>query len=439
MKPIRAFRQIAVGMPYLFDLITILMKLSIYTHLFDERGHYYLFNAETVFISEIDKELYTCLHDRNFGKIPMSTINVLKEKRILVDDEQRDIYYLNCKTKYYGKFYDSKSLSLVIAPTTGCNFSCPYCFEPKKNPKTMTEEVENGIIEFIKSKTRMEEISLTWYGGEPLLAFNRIEKLYDRILAETEKKIVFHSIITNGFLINDRTIDFFKRSGLNSIQISFDGTKDNHDQSRYLKDGHKPTFDTIVANMEKLARAMPELRINARINVNKENITDFTEMYKMFSDAEWCAKIHVYPGIIHEDSADGATMCSRCYTERELPELYELIEKSGIPVNYLPKISNKGCMMQYAESFIIGPEGELYKCWEDVSKPDRTVGSIMEPEKGDYGLLMRYMHDCGPFNEECRKRTVFPVCWGGCGVRRYRNRFNGAEFNLCTPLKIKSC
>ena len=411
------------------------MKLSKYTHLFNDKGQYFLFNAETVFFSEIDKELYTNLHDREFDRIPEAVMGKLKEKRVVIEDTETDLYFYNCKTNTLLKAYDTRTLTIVIAPTTGCNFECPYCFEPKKNPKTMTPEVENRIIEFINSKTHAENIAITWYGGEPLLAFDIIERLYDRIVAETGKKITAHGIITNGFLINNRIIDFFKRSGLKNIQISFDGIKKNHDQSRYLKDGHKPTFDRIVANMEKLARAIPELNIQARVNINRENVLDFAEIFKMFSDHDWCRKVNVYPGIIHEDSVDGATICSRCYTESNLPELYELIEQSGVPVNYLPKISNKGCILQSVEALIIGPEGELYKCWEDVSKPERIIGSIMEGNTGDYRLMMRYLHECGAFDEECKKCSVFPVCWGGCGYRRYRNLYNGAELELCSPLK----
>ena len=115
------------------------------------------------------------------------------EKRIIVDDSSRDLYFLNSKTQSLRKSYDTRTLSLIIAPTTGCNFACPYCFEPKKNPKTMTREVEDRIIEYVRSRTLAENISLTWYGGEPLLAFDIIERLYDRIIAETEKKIISHA------------------------------------------------------------------------------------------------------------------------------------------------------------------------------------------------------------------------------------------------------
>ena len=58
-----------------------------------------MFNAETIFISEIDKDLFFCLHDRDFDRIPESTAARLMEKRIIVDDSSRDLYFLNSKTQ----------------------------------------------------------------------------------------------------------------------------------------------------------------------------------------------------------------------------------------------------------------------------------------------------------------------------------------------------
>ena len=45
------------------------------------------------------------------------------------------------------------------------------------------------------------------------------------------------------------------------------------------------------------------------------------------------------------------------------------------------------------------------------------------------------MHECNPFDDECRKCSVFPICGGGCSLLRYRNKFEHGEFPVCTPLK----
>jgi len=80
-------------------------------------------------------------------------------------------------------------MSLIIAPTTGCNFECPYCFEPKKNPRSVTKETIDKIIDYVNNQKEIETVSLTWYGGEPLLMEAEIETIHKRLKSETEKKI----------------------------------------------------------------------------------------------------------------------------------------------------------------------------------------------------------------------------------------------------------
>ncbi len=50
---------------------------------------------------------------------------------------------------------------------------------------------------------------------------------------------------------------------------------------------------------------------------------------------------------------------------------------------------------------------------------------------------MRYMHECSPFDEECKQCFVFPICDGGCGMLRYRNRFEGSDFFYCSAFRDK--
>lgn len=91
-------------------------------------------------------------------------------------------------------------------------------------------------------------------------------------------------------------------------------------------------------------------------------------------------------------------------------------------------------MLQRSASFIVGPEGELYKCWNDVSDASKVVGSIMDNELRHYPRLMHYMHECGPFDEKCKDCAVLPLCNGGCGMLRYRNKFENGRFDYCSPL-----
>ncbi|MER8055552.1 4Fe-4S cluster-binding domain-containing protein, partial [Acinetobacter pittii] len=63
-------------------------------------------------------------------------------------------------------------------PTIGCNFCCPYCFEGKKENVSMNEKTIKNIIRFLNDSSA-KELSLHWYGGEPLLRFDLMKEIYE--------------------------------------------------------------------------------------------------------------------------------------------------------------------------------------------------------------------------------------------------------------------
>lgn len=78
--------------------------------------------------------------------------------------------------------FSDRSLGLTIAPTLECNFCCPYCYEKGQHKTSMTPEVEDRLVSFVKERSRgLSELEIGWYGGEPLLQVDRIQRLTERI------------------------------------------------------------------------------------------------------------------------------------------------------------------------------------------------------------------------------------------------------------------
>lgn len=100
----------------------------------------------------------------------------------------------------------------------------------------MSDAVIENIILFIKRYKHLEYLYITWYGGEPLMAIDIIEKILNRISIEIPNiKISHHFLVTNGYLINEKMLSLFSKYPLNSIQITLDGNKPRHDNLRKLK------------------------------------------------------------------------------------------------------------------------------------------------------------------------------------------------------------
>lgn len=411
--------------------------LSPYTFLFEDNNNFYVFNAESLFFSKITETAYESLYNHDFAPFDAASINIFLEKRILIKESEKDTCYNHALTKHLTSAYSDDTMSLIVAPTTACNFACPYCFEPKKNPKFMSQEVEWKLIDYINKQDNIKNISLTWYGGEPLLAFESIKRIFNNIKNETDKKIVHHEIISNTYLVNDEVIEFMNEAKVGRIQVSLDGLKSSHNKTRFLKSSKEGTYDRIIENIKKMAIALPETFISIRVNVDKNNWEEFVTLYHYYHGEEWHKNIGLYPGFIRENTVDGRCLKHHCYRTDEILDLYFKWYELGVNIQPFPGSRFKGCMLQRANSFIIGPEGELYKCWDDVSNPDRVVGSIMDNDLHNYPLLLKYMQECRPIREECKECTVFPVCDGGCGRQQYRNKFENGSFELCGPLKNK--
>lgn len=415
-----------------------MLVVSQYTFLFVKESKNYLYNLRSNFFSEISKELYDSLINESWNDLPDFVIKELCNKEVLVEkDSQYDFYYSELM-KFNARNNDTTVLSLVIAPTTKCNFDCPYCFEPKIKPKTITSEINTKIIEFIKTHKKVQTINLTWYGGEPLLAFPKIKELYEAINQEDMPKIVSHSLITNGYYINDDIICFLKKNKLTNIQITLDGTKEKHNTTRILKGSGLPTYDKIIHNIDRVICELSETKVDIRVNINKFNYMDFVEIYKSFREKYPNNKnVNVYPGIIREETEDKTTLCVSSYKPSEMLDLYNKFRELGIKIPIFPYKKIKGCMMQSINSYIIGPEGEIYKCWNDVSDENKIIGNINNSELKDASLFIKYTTQAIPFCEECKQCMVFPLCDGGCSYHRYRNMFEGCNYELCSPYKNK--
>lgn len=409
------------------------MRISRYVHLFTRAEKYYLYNIETSFYCEIDKKLYKLLKDRDLDGLDEEEMLLLKQKKVLIFEDELDNYVLEAGFKFRVNSCNQDTLTLVIAPTTACNFACSYCFEENKKSTIISDEVIEKLIVFINEHIKAKQLEIVWYGGEPLLAFAQIKKIIASIEDNVKIPISNQRLITNGYLLSPEVIDFFQKKKLTAIQVTLDGDRDSHNKTRYTKVDCKSTFDTIINNVDILLSQMPNTRVTVRVNVNSENKDVFFPLYKELS-MRWKGKnIYIYPGLIRIDTKDKLSLCSSCITDNNATDFYNELKLQGANLKYYLKQVDKGCMANAMNAYIVGPMGEIYKCWNDVSNPDKIIGYIDKREIINKTLFYRYMTDTNPFEDTiCLKCSFLPICSGGCAWYRYRNKYSNGQFSLCT-------
>jgi len=207
-------------------------------------------------------------------------LNSLKRGKFILPYNINELAQL--KYRFWKSRFNLHTLSLTIAPTLNCNFECIYCYETwYKIPKnrTMTKKYQEMLMKFIifYIKKGVKTIKLNWYGGEPLLAFNTIKNLSQRIIKLCRENSVEYNagIITNGFLLKDKFKDLLNL-GIRSFQITLDGPPEIHNHYRPLKGGG-PTFSTILENIKILAKH-EKCHIGVRINISKDNLSQVNEL-----------------------------------------------------------------------------------------------------------------------------------------------------------------
>ena len=333
--------------------------------------------------------------------------------------DERDVVRIRYRQGQFG----SLSAALTIAPTLHCNLACRYCFENPSRRK-MDQKTRNAVVEFAGGllPERGGGLSVTWYGGEPLLALDAIERLSEKFLALCEERQAEYSasIITNGTFLDGAVARRLAELRVQNAQVTIDGPREIHDVRRPLKSGGG-SFARIVANLEE---AVPQLPVGIRINVDRSNVDAAFAVVEDIQGRSWFDPERV---AFHFGYVRRYTPACGCGIEEMLEltdfwdistDLSERLRQRGLVSEPLYPELAEGCTATTSNAFVIGPEGELYRCWNHVGDAKQTVGTVHEPS-ATHPLTVAFLIDGFEQDEECLECRFLPVCTGGCvDVRR---------------------
>ena len=87
-----------------------------------------------------------------------------------------------------------------------------------------------------------EAVSIAWYGGEPLLCPEIIQRITENIHVKDGGFTA--SVITNGYFLDRKMAEFLQRQKVGYAQVTVDGPPDIHNARRRLPNG-QDTFHRI--------------------------------------------------------------------------------------------------------------------------------------------------------------------------------------------------
>lgn len=282
--------------------------------LFKTVNQYYMLDGVKCEILPISKESFWYLNEvlsekKEFAedKLPNEELKLLLLKGYLATQSNVEKIQ-HAYTKYLHYFMQRKLSKITLQVTQNCNLRCKYCvYSEETNKKQrshsqgdMSFETAKAAIDFLLARSiDSKNINISFYGGEPLLAFDLIKD----VVAYSEKvfkgKKISYNMTSNGTLLDEEKIDFLIEHNF-SLMISLDGSKEINDLNRVYPDG-SGTFDSVMEKIHFIQEKYPDLSEKLSISMVMDPSNDFDCINSIELDGKDFKPLNLNAAIIDTD------------------------------------------------------------------------------------------------------------------------------------------
>mgnify|MGYP003240265525 FL=1 len=386
-------------------------KESRYNHSGMVGDQVFLYNLVTSSVAVIGKSEYAQVKDCVFSDSDLMRTSV--ENGFIVpadEDEVEKVLAIQRMNNYSTRF-----AGFQILPTTACNARCFYCYEQSYKPVCMKSGVAEAVPAFIESYMDMvDDVHVTWFGGEPMLELDRILDLSKKLMDSAERHGVGYTsdMITNATLATPDAVRMLVHDcEVSQVQITLDGLAEEHQRRKaYLTESI--TFDTVLAAMDAFVDQGAKLLI--RLNMDKGNYKDCLELIPLLGERyRGLDTVMLYAAPLY-----GSGNVEDFYTEADLNEAYKAIFRAmidagfiqtldGLPLNF----NNATCSARMINNFVIDPSGDVFKCEHLLAEAAQRIGNVFEGVLFNEALAQWASPDVP---RKCRECSFLPSCQAGC-------------------------
>jgi uncharacterized protein len=299
----------------------------------------------------------------------------------------------------YAEARGNAPVVLVVTTTMDCNLGCYYCYESRSSEQQRVSDVDELVASAAErlDRGRKTTLHIDWYGGEPLLNVEFLERA-SYALQELcrELQVVYHaSIVSNGTRWPVDVGDFVARHRLREVQISFDGLRENHDRRRRYRAGYRRAEDGVD-------RGWFDGPYRCKLVVAK--LSAYSER-----------SAFMRPHELTPERFDQLQATARDLRPPSAQDDQDIV--AGFPH---PRTSVCGALAP--DSAVVGADGLEYRCGLQVGETHRAVGRIRQslPIVGQPQSFAdrEWWEEFDPTTlPTCSRCSFLPVCWGGCPKR----------------------
>ena len=417
-----------------------------------------LFSTRTSSTVLIDDSAIQKILDNNYKDFDEELLDLLFSMEIIIPENENEFEEIMIQNN---SLLDVNShLDLTIQPTANCQLGCHYCAQ-EHSKNNMNNDVYARTLERVTSKLeskKFKNLSVTWYGGEPLNALSQLKKISTEIIELCKINNVEYdgSIITNGLSLKPNIFkDLYLNHNVLHYQITLDGTAEHHDKRRITKKGEH-TFNIIFKNIIDIInldcyQEKTKEPILIRTNIDKTNLNSIKDLVDLFAENDAQGKIQfsfapiVDWGDKKYGTIDGFT--KRDFADIEIDLLLYAHQKGFlIDTSLVPKREFMPCMVVAKDSEVFDAFGNVYPCYEFTYTPaynedKHKIGNLLDNKfiPNDLATTRNWYNDIRKEDfANCNKCELLPVCGGGC-VKNWYNDETGCpsfKFNISDRLLI---
>lgn len=315
----------------------------------------------------------------------------------------------------------------MLIPTLGCPSRCSYCWSSEESSPVMTVDTVREVVEWLRT-FRNEQITITFHGGEPLLAGAQFYREVLPLLAEglAHLKPTF-AMQTNLWKLTPEIARILAEYRI-PLGSSLDGPRELNDFQR-----GKGYFDK---TMRGYRIALDHgLKVSFICTFTSHSVRYRKEIVRFFRENGLTLKLHpALPSLRSHDPAQWALSPQEygdllvylldTYLENlddiEIMNINDLVK--GIMVRHGTVCTFVDCM---DSTYAVGPEGTIYPCYRYVGMDEYAMGHIRDQPSRE-----ELIHSVPGEALQQFKENVNRVC-GGCRHILYCR--GGCPYNAIAP------
>ena len=321
--------------------------------------------------------------------------------------------------------------TLAIVVTADCNLRCRYCYQDRKRPVQISWQAVSAALDLLeRSRPRCERLS--FFGGEPLLAFPLIARAVRRVgrrLPRRRRPAFF--LTTNGLLLTERRLAFLERHRFN-VQLSFDGVAPvaGPAESRAVL----LVLDCLLDRLGLRHRAYFRRSVTVAVTVTAPSIPHLADSFDYLL-AKGVEDIAIGPAMGHPrlskaqtgelDRQFGRIHARSVRHYRATGKVPLALFRKRVPDVKTPDEDAWACGAAFGNNLTVDVDGDVYPCallirsCQRVARPAlarRLAAMSLGPVTDPQGLEQRRAHvaeaaaGAGIFGPQSRKRSGLDRC-----------------------------